>query len=452
MIAGMAEDQVDKPSLRDARDRVCVVGAGSSGLTAARNLLAEGLPVDVLERSADLGGNWNYGTPYARVYRSTHTISSKPGTEYPDFPMPDAYPDYPHHTEILAYLRDYAERFGLLEHIEFEREVSGIERSAEPGPFGDVCWDVETAGEVRRYGAVVIANGHNWDPKIPEYPGDFTGRSMHSAEYRTPEMMEGRRVLVVGGGNSGCDIVVESAHRSEAVYHSTRRGYHYFPKYLWGVPSDQVGEVLLSLRVPVGVRRLIAGASRRIAMGSYASLGLSKPDHKLFETHPIVNSLLPYFIQHGAVTPKPDIERLEGSSVRFVDGSVEKIDVIVWATGYNLVFPFLDEAHLNWSDGRPHFFQHVFHPQYDNLFIAGMIQPDSGQFGIVHWQCRAIALYLASVGRGSRGAERLKRLKRSPDARLGAGIRYKESSRHRLEVEHHAYTRGMKKLVRVLER
>jgi cation diffusion facilitator CzcD-associated flavoprotein CzcO len=438
---------------KDRTNRVCVIGAGSSGLAAAKNFVEAGFEVDVLEACPDLGGNWNYDSPVARVYRSTHTISSKPGTEYTDYPMPESYPDYPHHGKILIYLRDYADHFDLGRLIEYETAVERVERSAEPGPSGDRCWDVHLAGgEVRRYGALVIANGHNNDPKYPEYPGDFAGEVMHSAQYKVSEILLGRRVLVVGGGNSGCDIVVEVAHKAEVAFHSTRQGYHYLPKYLWGQPSDQVAGLMHALRIPMWIQRIIGMISLRLARGPQAKLGLPKPDHPLFETHPIVNTLLPYFVQHGAVIPKPDIERLDGHRVHFVDGTSEDIDLLIWATGYNITFPFLDLAHLNPSDGLPRLYKHIFHPEYDNLFVVGMITPDSGQFGIVDVQCRAAALYLRSAWEGGQANPWLKKRKRDPVEDLGGGVRYQKTYRHHLEVEHASYTRALSKLVSRLRR
>jgi len=442
----------DQSGSPDRSGRVCVIGAGSSGLAAAKNFAAAGFEVDVLESCTDLGGNWNDESPAARVYRSTHTISSKPGTEYLDYPMPESYPDYPHHEKILAYLRGYAERFDLGRFIEYETHVERVERSAEPGHSGEACWDVRLAGgELRRYGALVIANGHNNEPRTPEYPGHFEGESMHSAEYRVSEILLGKSVLVVGGGNSGCDIVVEAAHKANAAFHSTRRGYHYLPKYLWGQPSDQIAGLMHALRIPMRIQRILGMISLRLARGPQARLGLPEPDHRLFETHPIVNTLLPYFVQHGAITPKPDIARLAGRRVHFVDGTSETIDLLVWATGYDITFPFLDIEYLNPSEGLPRLYKHVFHPEYDNLFVMGMITPDSGQFGIVDWQCRAAALYLRSAYEGAPNAW-LKKRKRTPVEDLGGGVRYQKTYRHHLEVEHASYTRALKKLVRRLAR
>ncbi|HEX6749708.1 MAG TPA: NAD(P)-binding domain-containing protein [Longimicrobium sp.] len=432
--------------LIDRSDRVCVVGAGSSGLAAAKNLAERGFAADVLEREDDLGGNWNYGKPFARVYRSTHMISSKPFTQFPDFPMPAAFPDYPHHSQVLAYLRAYAERFEVDRRIEYRTPVERIEPAG-----GGRAWEVTTHGETRRYGAVVIANGHNWSPRVPAYPGEFTGETMHSAHYRTPEVFAGKRVLVVGGGNSGCDIAVEAAQHADRAFHSTRRGYWYMPKYLLGKPADQVGDVMLRLGAPLWLRRMVAGLSVRFIVGPQEKTGLPRPDHRLFETHPIVNSLLPYYVKHGDVTPKPDLARLSGRAVEFADGSREEIDLIVFATGYNIEFPFIDRAWLSWRDGRPRLFRNVFHPELDTIFVAGLIQPDSGQFGLVQWQTRAIALFLDAARRETPAAARFRELKRGPDADPGHGIRYKESTRHYLEVEHWSYLRGLRKICRMLE-
>jgi len=432
----------------DRTDRVCVVGAGSSGLAAARNLAERGFTADVLEREGDLGGNWNYGSPAARVFRSTHMISSKPFTQFPDFPMPARFPDYPHHSQVLEYLRAYAEHFGVTERIELRTPVERIEPVEGGG-----AWDVTTGGgQTRRYGAVVIANGHNWTPKLPAYPGAFAGETLHSAFYRTPEVFEGRRVLVVGGGNSGCDIAVEAAQHAVRTLHSTRRGYWYMPKYLLGRPCDQVGDLFLKLRIPLSLRRLIAGLSVRLIVGPQEKIGLPRPDHRLFETHPIVNSLLPYYVKHGAVAPRPDVAAFAGHTVRFADGSAEEVDLVVFATGFRVEVPCIDHALLNWQGGRPRLFRHVFHPERDNLFVAGLIQPDSGQFSLVHWQTRAVALFLDAARRGTPAADAFRRARRAVDEDLGHGIRYKDSSRHHLEVEHWSYRKGLQRICRDLSR
>src|SRR5262249_14443953 len=151
----------------------------------------------------------------------------------------------------------------------------------------------------------------------------FDGLSLHSADYKTPDVLAGRRVLVVGAGNSGCDIAVESAQSAAATFHSTRRGDHYLPKFLLGKPIDQCGETLLRFGVPLWLGRAIIRAVVRLSLGPAHRAGLPPPDHKLFETHPIINSQLYYYLGHGRITPKPDIAELLPHSVRFADGTEE---------------------------------------------------------------------------------------------------------------------------------
>ncbi|MGE0605688.1 MAG: flavin-containing monooxygenase [Pirellulales bacterium] len=440
-----------------AESPICVIGAGSSGLVAAKNLRQQGFAVEVLERENDLGGNWNYALPCSRVYRSTHMISSRRFTQYPDFPMPREFPQYPRHDQVLAYLRSYAQHFALAECIRYQTAVEEI----LPVDDGN-AWQVRTASssngtnnadgpvvQTRQYSAVVIANGHHWSPRQPQYPGEFHGHALHSAAYKTPDILQGRRVLVVGGGNSGCDIAVEAAQHNAVTFHSTRRGYRYIPKWIFGSPSDVALDQLHAWHVPLWLRRILVGLSLRIAVGPQSRYRLRLPDHRLFESHPVVNSLLPYYAGQGDIRPKPDIARLERDRVVFVDGTVEPIDVIVYATGYNLEFPFIDRQWLNWRDGRPGLHLHLFHPTFDNLFVAGMIQPDSGIFSLVDWQTQAIALFLAAV-RDGRPAAAWMRGEKAAARPPSAGIHYTDSPRHSIEVEHWSYMKTLKKLIRRL--
>ncbi|MFP4233588.1 MAG: flavin-containing monooxygenase [Nitriliruptoraceae bacterium] len=419
-----------------------VIGAGSSGLAAAKNLRQAGFEVEVVEREGDLGGNWNIAGEQARVYASTHMISSKPFTQYPDFPMPDADPDYLHHTQVLAYLRRYARHFGVDRLIRFSTEVTGCE------PLEDGGWRVtlrdRTSGatEVVEYARLVVANGHNWFPKRPSYPGQesFTGEVLHSAEYHHADQLAGRRVVVVGAGNTGCDIVVEAAQRAEVAYHSTRRAYWYAPKYALGRPADQVSDLIFSLGLPIRTTQWLFEKTARLVVGRYERLGLPTPDHRFLETHPTVNQTLLYHVGHGDITPVPDIARFDGDVVEFTDGRRVTADLVVFATGYLIRFPFLDEDALHWRDGRPLLYRNLFHPGRDDLFVIGLIQPDSGQFCLVHWQTVLLARFLQlqrarpdlAAAWLSDGADHL-------DERAQGGVQLLDSTRHAIEVEHLDY-------------
>lgn len=439
----------------DRTDTYCVIGAGSSGLTAAKNLREFGFAVDVYEREDDVGGNWNIAAENSRVYASTHLISSKPFTEYPDFPMPDHFPDYPHHAQIHEYFRAYMRHFGLDEVIQFSTEVTSCE-PVDGGRFWDVTVRPRGKGarkeQTYRYAGLVIANGHNWFPKIPDYPGEFTGEVMHSAAYKDAAVLRDKRVLVVGAGNTGCDIAVESAQNAKSTLHSTRRGYWYSPKYSYGKPSDQVYDLMLSLKLPKPVLQSVMERTLKMALGDITRVGLRAPDHHILETHPIVNSQLVYYVGHGEIAPKPDIERLDGDGVVFTDGTREPVDLIVWCTGYLVNFPFIDHQHLNWDSDHPKLFKNVFHPTYDNLFVIGLIQPDSGQFKLVHWQSVAVAQFLQAQRRTPAAADALRRYRDDHFSEtLSGGVHYKESTRHYFEISHYAYLEGIQELLQTMD-
>ncbi len=444
-------------------DKFCVLGAGSSGLAVAKNFRAAGIPFDCLEREDDIGGNWYFGRPASSVYRSTRLISSKSLTEYSDFPMPAHYPDHPDQDMVWRYLRSYTEHFDLypsielntgIEWIEPAAEISSVEQRAARGaghgsslsaPRG---WDITLAsGARRRYRGVVIANGHNWDPRWPHYPGHFAGTVLHSSEYKTPDVLHGQRVLVVGGGNSGYDLATESARHATATFHSLRRHYPLLPRYFRGRPVDQGGEWMLRWHFPLWLRRF---SIARVCQLAWQQYNLPTPDHAFFETHPAINSRWPLDVHRGAIVPKPEIEQLTGSEVHFADGSHESVNLILYATGFKISFPFLDLEQLHWQAGRPALFLNIFHPDRDDLFVAGLIQPDSGQFGLVDYQAQLIAAYLQGIKHNRPTALRLQREKRNQHPQMNGGIRFVVSSRHLVEVEHFSYRRTLQRWIRRL--
>ncbi len=442
---GQGMDVMERPGC------VAVIGAGPHGLSALKALLQAGIPADGFDRADDLGGNWNFGAPTSRVYESTHLISSKPFTQFPDFPMPDDYPDYPSHRQVKAYFDAYAAHFGLRERITFNTSVvrvAAVDAQA-PAPQWDVTVERDGKQATIRYDGVVVANGHNWNPKIPQYPGEFGGEILHSADYKGADQLRGRRVLVVGAGNTGCDIAVEAAQNATATFHSTRRGYYYNPKFVFGKPSDQIADQLLAMRLPLALRRLAFAATLRTTMGKFEDFGLQKPDHAFFETHPIVNQQLVYYVGHGDITPKPDIEHFDAAGAVFTDGTRADVDLVVFATGYLAVFPFLaDQDALDAAEGRPQLALQMASPKYRNLWLSGLIQPDSGQWTIAHWQGMAIAACLDLQRRDPAAAQRLHdELNAERTRRFSGGSHYKDSTRHYYEIAHQEYLEVLEDLL-----
>jgi cation diffusion facilitator CzcD-associated flavoprotein CzcO len=424
----------------------CIIGAGAAGLTAAKNLKQWGIPFEVIEREDDVGGNWYFGKPNSSVYRSVHMISSKRFSEYADFPIQDDLPTYLSQAQAHDYLRAYARAFGLYDHIRFNRAVERV-RPAEGGAGWDVTLD---GGETRRYRGLLIANGHLWAPRFPEYPGRFDGLVLHSSQYKTPDVLRDRRVLVVGAGNSGCDIAVESCLHAARTFHSLRRGYYFWPKFMFGLPADLVYEWSLRTRAPLPLRRLFGHLFLRLCGGGdLRQYGLPRPDHKLFESHFIINSTLAYHLGHGDLTTKPDVMELRGNRVRFRDGTEETIDVIVYATGFHLLrFPFVDPRHLNWGAGGPRLYLNVFHPQDDSLFLIGLFQTSTGNWPLMDLQSQAVARFLYSLRHAPARAASLRARRARADRDLSGGIRYQASPRHGVEVEHFTYRAALQRLIR----
>jgi dimethylaniline monooxygenase (N-oxide forming) len=416
--------------------QVCVIGAGSSGIAACQTLKARGVPFVCFEKGSQVGGNWRYENDngMSSAYSSLFVDTSRERMAYATFPMPPDYPDYPHHTEVAAYFDAYVDHFGFREDIRFRTEVTNV----EPAPGGG--WNVTVDdGEPQHFSAVVVANGHHWDAKYPDFEGKFSGEAIHSHYYKTPHGYEGKRVLVVGFGNSAVDMACETSRVSKVTYLSTRRGAHVIPKYLGGKPIDQFGSPSAT-RLPLSVQRFFLASLLKLAYGRMEDYGLPAPDHKLFEAHFTVSSDLLHRIGHGAVKPKPNIARLEGQRVRFADGSVEQVDSIIYATGYRITFPFFADDLVSAPDNRISLYQHVVHPDLDGLYFVGLIQPHGAFMPLAEAQAEWVADLIDGTAALPSPAHMRKALERE-ERRLAE--RYVTSPRHTIQVDFYPYMREL---------
>ena len=353
--------------------RICVIGAGPSGITAIKNIAESGFNVKALDINSDVGGNWIYNEneSHSSVFETTHIISSKSLSQFEDFHFSNNVADYPSHDELRQYFQSYAKNFGLYKHIQFNTLVRKCERQE------DNNWEVTTICKnkesVEVFSDLVVCNGHHWKPNIPNYSGNFNGSFIHSHNYKKAFPFTNKNVLVIGGGNSACDVAVETSRVSNKTFLSWRRGYRIIPKFFMGKPSDVFASYMSFL--PISIRNKLAGFLAYITNGSNSNYGLLKPKHKFGETHPTINSELLYKIRHGKIFPKNDIDFFKGDYVYFKDGSNEKIDVIIACTGFILSHPFFKKNFINYTKGPVPLYLKMFHPDYDNLFFIGMFQP-----------------------------------------------------------------------------
>jgi cation diffusion facilitator CzcD-associated flavoprotein CzcO len=424
-----------------ASDRYAVIGAGPGGLCAARWLSALDVPFDLLERQADLGGIWDIRFPGSPMYESAHFISSKTLSGFRDFPMPASYPDYPGHRQILAYLHAYADRHGLRAHARFGTAV----RAARPE---NGSWTLELEdGGTRRYAGVILALGQQWTPKTPAVPGHFEGEAYHASAYHSRRQLEGKRVLVVGGGNSGCDIAVDAGQAASRALLSLRRGYWFVPKHVFGLPADVFGRS--GPHLPYWLERPIEERLLRLLLGDLRRFGLPRPDHHLYQTHPVLNSQILHSLAHGDVAVKPDLRELRGREAVFADGSVEELDTIIYATGYRRVFPVLDESVHREGDVSS-FFLNLCHRTHPGLFAMGFFETDGGAFPLMDLQGELLARLLRARRTEPEKALRFARRLEGPPPDFSGGVRFLEVERMANYLRTRPYERYLGAAIREL--
>lgn len=420
--------------------RYAVIGAGPSGLATARALQQRGIRIEGYEASSGVGGLWDIDNPRSTMYESAHLISSRTTTEFTEFPMRSDV-DYPGHRVLKAYFDDYADAFGLRGLFRFDTPVTRV----EPHPGGG--WALHADGlEAQRYDGVILANGTLAEPNSPSFPGEFSGEIMHTSRYKRAEQLRGRRVLIIGAGNSGCDIAVDAVHHAASVEMSVRRGYHFVPRYLFGRPSDTLNQ---GRPLPARIKQAVDTRVLRAFTGDPARFGFPRPDHRLYESHPIVNSLILNHLGQGDLRIRADIDRFDGSTVRFRDGSAGDYDLILLATGYRLDYPFVDREHLHWERASPTLFLNVFPPSFNGLYVMGMVEASGLGWQGRYEQARMLAAYLAADARAA--AAFRARVTGQPWPDTTGGYRYLGLDRMSYYVNKDAYRSAVRAVAKSLE-
>jgi cation diffusion facilitator CzcD-associated flavoprotein CzcO len=413
---------------------------GCSGLAAIKNVVEAGITeVVCFERQSDVGGNWLYtGDPgHSSVCETTHIISSKKMSEYLDYPMPDDYPDYPSHRQVLDYFRSYADHFGLRKYIRFNTGVAQAIYQETKG------WEITLDnGEQQFFDELLVANGHHSVPRMPDLPGNFSGELLHAHDYKHNRPFENRRVLVIGAGNSGCDCAVEISRVAATTSISMRRPTYIIPKFMMGKPTDTYNKLLVGL--PHFIRGPLQRLSLKFSVGDYRRYGLERPDYPITRCHPTLNSELLYKIRHGKVFPRKGIKNIVGREVEFEDGTKEPYDVIVAATGYQIAFPFFPEGYLGFGDTeRIELYLRMMHPDHPHLYFIGLVQPQGCVWPLSDLQAKLAAK--AITGSWQIPADLKQRAKAEADQ---IARDFLHSKRHSLEVHYHPFFKKLERAIR----
>ena len=421
--------------------KIAVIGTGPSGITALKNLLDQGLDAVAFDRNEEVGGNWIYSEKesHSSVFETTHIISSKTLSQYEDFPFDEFDPetaDYPSHEVLRNYFQAYARKFNLYPFIQFGTMVK------ECKWIDELHWEVTTEKDgiekTEQFTHLVVANGHHWKPRFPEYPGEFTGEFLHSHHFKKAAPFAGKRVLVIGGGNSACDVAVETSRVSASTSISWRRGYRIVPKFFFGKPSDKVAEQTKWL--PVKVRGFFNQLLLKVMLGDNKAYGLRPITEPFGATHPTINDELLHKIRHGKVKPRLDIKRFEGKKVIFEDGKTEEYDSVIACTGYWLTHPFFDKNFIDYSSGPVPLYLKMFHPKITNLYFIGMFQPLGCIWPGAELQSKLMAQELIGKWKRPKNIESL-------CEREVTDPHYKQvnTPRHTITVDFHLFVKDLKK-------
>lgn len=448
-----------KNSIRPGR--VAIIGAGTSGVICTKVLRQQGIEADCFEKGSALGGLWRFENDNGAggCYRSLHINTSKRVMQVSDYPMPAHIAEFPRHSDIAQYFDDYADHFDVRRHIRFNTEV------VHATPCADGSWDLHLrhggADETRNYRWLIVANGHHWDPRMARFPGHFDGAQLHAHHYvdlTTPYDFQGKRVVVVGSGNSAMDIACELGQASRAstgpakVFLSQRSGVWVTPKVLGNTPQDK--SIRHAMKRPgrwerfrrrwiprawrLAIYNALAEYMVRTVAGDPARVGLKTPVERFVARHGTVSQDIHTRLIHGDISPKGNITEMMGDRVRFEDGSIETVDAIVHCSGYRINFPFIDPALLSAPGNSIALWQKIFDPRYMNLMFLALVQPKCSMMPIAELQSHFLADYINGTYQPPPQAQMAVQLKADQD-RLKAQFTASESHTIQIDCDEYSY-------------
>ncbi|MFT4601014.1 MAG: thioredoxin reductase [Arenicella sp.] len=427
--------------MNDPQLKFAIIGAGPSGLAMAKVFCDLGIEFEGFESSETVGGLWNFNNPKSPLYPNVHLISSRKKTQFQHFPMTGVSEDYPHHSKVFEYLNKYARHFDLIPFFRFNSAVNEIIR------MKDEKWQLKLAsGEMKIFDGVIIATGIYSTPNKPKISGNFNGRMLHSSTIKELESFKNRRVLIIGSGNSGCDLACDLSRQNKQVGLSMRSGNYIIPKYLLGKPADSSS---FGANLPIRVKQYIHEGFLNLISGKMKQFGLPTPNYRIYEKHPIVNSEIKHQIGHGHIKVLPEVTGFNGKFVIFKDNTSKQFDDVILATGFTLNYPFLDKEHLNWKSGYPELQLNIFNSQRKNLYIIGLLSSLGLGWEGRYQQALIIGRYIRAKNRSQKVIQKFDRFIRKASD-LSGGYNYKMENGQQYYVNNRTYLKYLKKGIKIL--
>ncbi|MGB7301874.1 MAG: NAD(P)-binding domain-containing protein [Burkholderiaceae bacterium] len=436
-------------STSQKKKKIAIIGAGACGICAAKTMKQAGFEITVFEIGSQIGGMWCYENDngLSSAYRTLHINTSRNVTRFPDLDFKKEVQSFPDHRDMHQYLEYYAEHFGVTEHIRFNTPVSDIKPLFTPHKE-DPLWKITTQdGQEEIFDSVMVASGHLHVPRhIPEYQDQFAGQYLHSHDYKAPEPFVGKRICIVGVGNSACDIAGDVCVNSTRCVLVARSGVLILPKLIFGRPFTDLSSKLQRPWIPYGLRRTLIKAMTWLMHGDMEKLGFRKPDKRV---HVTSNGTIVTDIAYRRVEVKQGISRIEGQTIWFEDGSHEEFDVLIGATGYRTELPFLSNDVVQIGDNKIDLYKRIVVPDWPGLYLMGFFNTDTALNFIFDHQAKWV-----------REIELGNAVLPSPDT-MRADIRqreqwvanhFRETPRHKLEEESVPYIKALKKSMGMMKK
>ena len=425
--------------------RIAVIGTGAAGLAAAKYLLAVGYDVTLFEIGSQIGGMWCYNNDSGRssAYRTLHINTSRGVTRFSDLDFDAATQPFPDHYDMHRYLVAYAAQFGITPRIRFRQRVTALRPAFTPGAEAP-AWEVTTASGTERFDAAIVATGHLSTPLHVEMFQGFAGAYLHSHDYRAPEAYVGKRVCVVGVGNSACDIASDLCVTSPGTVLVARSGAVILPKLMFGRAFTDISAKIQRPWVPRPVRQRITRFLAWLAHGDLTQLGFKPPAELV---HTTSNATVVTDIAYRRITVKQGIAAVTGRRIRFSDGTEEEFDTLIAATGYRIDLDMLPPEVVSVADNRLDLWLRIVPPGWPGLFFMGFFNTDTALNMVFEHQAR----FVREILLGNVIAPGAAAMRHAIAARAAwYAARFKHTPRHTIEEEHVRYLTDLRQATRSL--